>query len=261
MVSFNHALIVASLYAAAAFAAPHPRGGGSDKRGLAYSTGINIQPFKNGGISWAYSWSTAPLDALKFLLPESSFIPMLWGKKNLPNFALSLPAQSKYVLGFNEPDIPGQSHLAPGDAAQTFKTALTPLSGKKSLGTPGVSSSESPGQGLSWMSEFLDKCSDCKINFLVVHWYANQAQSGAQNAQVFLEFVDKAVKFANSKGLDKVWITEFGFTSSGGVSTEDRVHFIKTVLPKLEQNDKVERYAYFFQPGAQNDAEVKAYLS
>jgi len=49
------------------------------------------------------------------------------------------------------------------DPAKKFKDLMY-------LGSPAVSNSEGVGEGLAWLKTFMDKCDDCDIDFICVHW-------------------------------------------------------------------------------------------
>jgi hypothetical protein len=49
------------------------------------------------------------------------------------------------------------------DPAKTFKERMF-------LGSPAVTNSDAPGEGLDWLKSFMDKCNDCKVDFICVHW-------------------------------------------------------------------------------------------
>lgn len=51
------------------------------------------------------------------------------------------------------------------DPAKKFKELMY-------LGSPAVSNSGNPGEGLDWLREFMDQCDGCNVDFICVHWYA-----------------------------------------------------------------------------------------
>ncbi|PKX95536.1 glycoside hydrolase family 128 protein [Aspergillus novofumigatus IBT 16806] len=230
MVSFKN-LLTAGLLASSAVAAPHGHQHrhvekrSSTKRGAAYNDVSAVQALgSDGSISWAYDWNMLASGTL----PSGvEFVPMLWGSKMfggwLSAIETALASGSTYILGFNEPDNSGQSAI-----------------GKAKLVSPGVTNSGSAGQGLDWMNNFLQSCTDCGISALAVHWYGNSAEE-------FKVFVNQAISFASEKGLESVWITEFALNNdiSTGASSSESEQFLSEVLPWLDSQPMVARYAYF----------------
>ncbi|RHZ57929.1 glycoside hydrolase family 128 protein [Aspergillus thermomutatus] len=247
MVSFKN-LLTAGLLASSAVAAPHGHQHrhvekrSSSKRGAAYNDASAVQALSsNGSISWAYDWNMLASGSL----PSGvEFVPMLWGSKMfggwLSAIETALGSGSSYILGFNEPDNSAQAAMTPSDAATAYKKYITPYSGKAKLVSPGVTNSGSPGQGLDWMNTFLQSCTDCGISALAVHWYGASADE-------FKTFVNQATSFASEKGLESVWITEFALNSdiSSGSSSSESAQFLNEVLPWLDSQSMVGRYAYF----------------
>ena len=73
-----------------------------------------------------YTWSPWPVKT------GLEFVPMLWGTDQLSDWDSSInqTIQNLHVthaLGFNEPEISGQSNISPSDAATLWKAHLEPL--------------------------------------------------------------------------------------------------------------------------------------
>lgn len=228
--------------ATAALAAPHQnhqrlhaKRSSSSKRGAAYNDASLVSVLS--GVSWAYNWN----DASDGTLPSGvDYSPMLWGPKMYDGWSAAadsaISSGSKYLMGFNEPDITSQADLSPAQAASDFKQYLTPYADKASLVSPAVSNSGSDGQGLSWMKTFLSECTDCKISALAVHWYAD-----ASYTDYFKQFINETVALATENNIEDVWLTEFQATGD----TASQVTFLEEILPWLDAQSNVSRYAYF----------------
>lgn len=175
---------------------------------------------------------------------------MIWGTAPVHSSSWSTDAASAiksgstHLLGFNEPDMPQQANLSPSDAVTAWGTYMEPFAGQAKLGSPAVSNSNAPNQGLDWMSQFLTACSHCTIDFVVIHWY-QQGTKGAVEA--FKQHVTDSISAANGK---PVWITEFGIF---GASAEDQAPFVQAVVPWLDSQAGVEGYSYFGALPAPND--------
>ncbi|KAJ8122732.1 hypothetical protein ONZ43_g1142 [Nemania bipapillata] len=212
------------------------------KRGLAYNDASLVQEYVNlgGAASWAYNWGDSTAD-----LPSGiTYYPMLWspaaehsnGWNELAKTAIANGADA--LLGFNEPDIATQSNMSPADAAAAHIQWMNPLAGQARISSPAVSSSDSPNQGLDWLSQFFTACNgQCKIDFCVTHWYGPGDISGA------FTFLDHLTKVSQACPGKPVWVTEFA-AESGDVDK-----FTTEVVHQLETNATysfVEKYSYFW---------------
>ncbi|KAJ5160819.1 uncharacterized protein N7482_007823 [Penicillium canariense] len=251
MVSFSH-LFATGLLATSALAVPVtvPRSvevqkrstTNTSKRGAAYNDASTVSPLTaSGKVSWAYNWGMS----LYSDLPSNvDFVPMLWGARDFGGWFTTietvLSSGSEYIMGFNEPDMASQANMAAADAANYYKTYITPYSGQAKLISPAVTSSTNAGQGLSWLEAFMGDCSSCGITGLAVHWYGGSADE-------FTSFVTQAINTASTYGLSEVWVTEFSLSQDAGGVTDPATTaaFLEQVLPWLDAQSMVTRYSYF----------------
>lgn len=242
MVAFTQ-LFTSALLATTAFAVPTGmQKRSSSKRGAAYNDASTVGPLATTRkVTWAYNWAASPFQLLP---PGVEYVPMLWGAKDFGGWASSiqtaLSSGSRYILGFNEPDMSWQAAMSPTDAANSYMSYITPYAGQAKLISPAVSSTDAPGMGLSWLQSFMSQCSSCGISGLAVHWYGD---SGDQ----FISFVQEAISTAESYGLSEVWVTEFALNSdvNGSGNPAATSAFMKQVLPWLDSQTMVSRYSYF----------------
>jgi hypothetical protein len=218
----------------------------SGKRGLAYNDASLCSAFENSNeISWAYNWgvSSAGLN-----LPGVKYIPTMWGNK--PDFTdnwnakakAAIAAGSDVIFSFNEPDQPDQSNMSPSQAADMYRQYMNPLAG---LGaklcapsvTNGVKTASGAPMGLPWLTEFLAQCSDCKIDCINIHWYAD-----ASNVQYFKDHLTQAHTVGG--GLP-VYVSEFGAVGSPSPSPSAINTFLQAVMPWMDSQSWVVGYAYF----------------
>ena len=215
----------------------------TSKRGAAYNEASLVSPLSSSGtISWAYNWAFSAYGSL----PSGvEYVPMLWGAKDFGGWVAAvetaLSSGSSYIMGFNEPDMTSQANMSPSQAASFYKNFITPYSGRAKLISPAVTSSTTAGLGLSWFQEFISDCSSCGITGLAVHWYGNTVDE-------FKSFVTQAVSTAHSHGLSEVWLTEFALNQDvNGISNPAATAaFLNEVLPWLDAQSGVTRYAYFY---------------
>jgi Glycosyl hydrolase catalytic core len=143
---------------------------------------------------------------------------------------------SKYLLSFNEPDFEYQSNISAKDAALAHIKYMSPFTHRAKIGAPAVTNGQDT-MGINWLMEFFSYCDGkCPIDFVPFHWY-KQA-----NATEFKTYVQQfTMRITEKYGITRFWITEFGC----GESEEETSAFLHEVLPWLDANENVERYAYF----------------
>lgn len=242
MVSFK--LATAALLATSALAAPHGHNHHhnkrlANKRGAAYTEPSLVHPVSES-VSWAYDWNMLP----NGILPTGlEYVPMLWGSKMFGGWGTAiqtmLSSGSKYILGFNEPDMSHQANMSPSDAVSSYLNYITPYAGQATLISPAVSNGNGPTQGLNWLKTFMDSCGECNIGGLAVHWYGDSAED-------FKNHVSKAIDLGNQYGISEIWVTEFALNSalSGGDPSKS-ADFLQQVMPWLDSQPNVARYSYF----------------
>jgi hypothetical protein len=155
-------------------------------------------------------------------------------------------AQEQYgtqsVLAFNEPDgccsSCGMSCISVSAAANAYQQFIQPLAGQVALGSPAVTNGVGPDIGMNWLEQFLSACHSCTFDFYQVHWYGD-----VSNPESFKLYVREF----HQRFQKPLWITEFG-TSTG---TQAQVlDFLREVLPWLDEQEYVHRYAYFMAQAA-----------
>jgi Glycosyl hydrolase catalytic core len=212
------------------------------KRGLAYNSAAMTNAFAGSSMSWAYNWADNPDGTLPSGI---EFVPMLWGEKKFGDWDAAakkaIASGSKHMMSFNEPDLASQSNMDSATAAAAHIKYMNPYAGQAKIGSPAITnggpSGGTDGMGLGWLQNFFDKCNgNCKVDFLSFHWY-----DSAQNVAYFKNYVQDVITMAKKNGVNKVWLTEFAADGSD----EQVAKFLSEVLPWMDGNDAVERYAYF----------------
>lgn len=208
---------------------------------------------------------------------------MLWGLPSAvdPNFVTALQTPgTKNVLGFNEPDLtwPQSANLKPDAAAAGYKTYLEPFAGQVHIGTPNVlwnnDNSVSKHRSLIsqypiqvpplshlhciqiclltsrkwtsggsynsrvWTQYFLGNCTGCQFNFAAIHYYQDCFPASGQSGSDW--FIGNVTNAWNTLQLP-IWITEFQCYGTDA----QQAQFLQTVLPWLDAQSWVQRYAYF----------------
>jgi hypothetical protein len=198
------------------------------------------------GIAWWYNWASQSPGAD----PRIEFVPMLWGGGSLGQ---TIPAGSKYVLGFNDPNFNTQANLTPQQAAADWPTvearaasAGVPIvsPGVKFCGSATDSSQCTVGaitDPYTYLQAFFAACTGCKVDYVAVHAYECDLPSlrdyiegnldAGGSLQGFLQFGRP------------IWVTELACDATHSVA--DQKAFMQAAVPYLEGNPNVARYAWF----------------
>ena len=202
----------------------------SSKRGIARANlrEHQVHALKHG-VSWGYNWELDP--HFHWGNAGLDFHPMVHNA-GFPRGAGG--RQFSALLGFNEPDIHSQAHMDPWHAASIWPQVeqVARNYGVQKLVSPAMCGDI--GKGTSWMGQFLDACKGCRIDAIAIHSYWCSL-GGIQN------LVESYRRFGK-----KIWLTEFACAAPGvDVSMRGQIKFMKDVVPWLEQEDIVEKYAWF----------------
>lgn len=194
--------------------------------------------------SWHYSWA-GRLPGSEVEPDGVEFVPMIWGYwGNSDGFKAhirelhedNLSGRRKHLLGFNEPDQKSQSNISVDRALKAWPYLI--WTGLR-LGSPGAVHPDN-----DWMKEFMRKAEEqnLRVDFVTMHWY------GGPNSDSLIKRLHKVHKMYGKP----IWITEFAVGDWNAKSPEQNKHspekvlrFMKEVLPKLDQLDFVERYAWY----------------
>lgn len=175
---------------------------------------------------------------------------MLWGKPSgaAPDWTAAVQTPgTKNILGFNEPDLTysASSNILPADAAAGHKTYLEPFRGQVKIGMPNVlwnnnvgSSSGGNYNSRVWTQYFLGNCTSCHFDFAAIHYYQDCVPPNGQDGAAW--FQSNVTDAYNTLGLP-IWITEF---ECYGTEAQ-QITFLQKVLPWMDAQSYVARYAYF----------------
>lgn len=229
------------------------------KRGFAFigdshQTDNELLTSDSSPLSWYYNWSPYPNSDL---IPADTieFVPMIHGidateDDQTERVIRGLPESSKHLLSFNEPDGSegsGGSSISPEDAAKAYIDYVVPFrngdSGGRNWLISHPSTTGSPN-GLDWLRRFNESCYDidpengCPADFVSVHWYG--AFAGLAG------WVGTLDEFYNTNSTRdqplKLWITELALPQQ---DDDDTVAMMNQTLPYLDDQENVERYAWF----------------
>lgn len=218
-------------------------GGGaaaSCKRGLAYGyNSVADLTALSQGIGWWYNWAAQP-DSTAVAAAHAGlgveYVPMVWGQKSLADFPTQVPADARYLLGFNEPNFGSQANLTPAQAAalwpqlQSFADAHG-----LALVSPAVNYCGSPcnvANPFDWLDQFFAACTGCRVDYIAMHAY--MCTGLASYLQQF-----------EQKYTQPLWLTEFSCLDGSDTSEPAQEAYMDTTLALLEADPRVFRYAWF----------------
>src|SRR3984957_11542410 len=213
------------------------------KKGADFSTNMTYGTWNDDIVNlkafWYYTWGTPqPTPS-----PQNcEFVSMFWGQSNVTaaNIAavqeLKTQGQIKYLLGFNEPDQPGQSNM-------TVSQALALWPQLESIGLP-LGSPATSWPTIQWFTDFMDSVAaeHLRVDFICVHMYV-----GTDDAS----FVQTLRQVYNTYHLP-IWVTEFATAdwnattpASNMYTAADAMGFMQRLLPQLDTLSFVQRYSWF----------------
>lgn len=213
----------------------------SPKRGVSFSWQLDAEfDVLGSAVSWSYNWSnTYPSSQEgKYNQYGITYMPMCWNATySATDIKKYFDSQTdnKYLLGFNEPNLVGQANMTPTQAAGHWAdvVSLAQESGAKLI-SPALNWGTLSGysDGVYWLDKFFEQVDINQIHAIGVHIYMGSAKTMLSDLQRYKKF---------GKPL---WLTEFcgwdGISSSVGQCT-----FMTQSINALEQDDQVERYAWF----------------
>ena len=217
----------------------------STKRGVSFSiTNLTDAFLLSESISWYYNWGNTPngdAQTIQFLEENNiDYCPMCWSGSysadRIRNFVKAHP-NTKYLLGFNEPNLTDQANMTPAQAAALWP-AVVRLAKELNLqlGAPAMNYGTLSGYSdpIKWLDEFfaIDSVSIEDVDFIPIHCYM-------MNPSAVKGYVEKFAKYNKP-----IWMTEFcAWESISGV--EQQKTYMSDVLNYFEKNPMVARYAWF----------------
>jgi hypothetical protein len=216
-----------------------PLSSGFSKKGLGacspLTTAAELSQLRLG---WYYNWRPQP----KFApVPGVEFVPMFWSGADV--IAANLEAVGRsgaaHVLGFNEPDMEGQSNMTAKECLELWPQ-LEAL--PQRLGSPAPAN-------WKWLDQFMPEAKrrGLRVDFVCLHRYPDISDPDA--VVEMTEMIEGAYR---KYGLP-LWLTEFGAADVSAwhqpqhskPTPEMARRFLSRMLPMLERLPYVERYAWF----------------
>jgi Glycosyl hydrolase catalytic core len=203
------------------------------KRGVAWDLDtLADASLLSKGVRWWWNWSVTPQAAVSggFASVGMEFVPMVWNGTDVGN-GKAIPSSSA-LLGFNEPDNAGQANMTAQSAASLWPQveSMAKAASISKLVSPAVASS------ITWMDQFMSLCSGCQIDYIAFHDYTDTAAALEAEVQEF------------EKYNKPIWLTEFACNHNATntpCSLSEQEAFMNAVIPWLESQSQIARYAWF----------------
>lgn len=201
------------------------------------------------GVSWFYNWGNTPNSNIADVPSEETieFIPMCWNANynadGIREYCKAHP-ETKYLLGFNEPNFKAQANMTPEVAAEKWP-AVKALADELGLELVGPAVNYSPdgpeNDPFTWYANFVNLVGTDAFDYIALHCYSG-GTAGMQ------DMIDRFYALYGKK----IWLTEFSMGGDGGInvaSPEVQIASMVQQLEYLEKSDKVFRYSWFIAKG------------
>ena len=217
---------------------------GVTKKGLATEPNMgcwNINT-KEMGIAWYYNWGRGTYKSNQ-MYKDLEYVPMIWGDTNVATIRSKMQnainEKSKYILGFNEPDI---SHSGGSGIPNSTVIGLWPhfmeFSDRIKVGSPAYAIW--PTADNSTFPVFMTGVNN-NVDFICIHCYPGDWNGGKGMADWFLtNIIDGAYNMYHKP----IWLTEYS-TAGNGITQAGTSSFIRYLLPGIDEREYVERHSFF----------------
>ena len=189
-------------------------------------------------LGWYYNWR--PFAKIP-PVSDVEFVPMFWCNLDVTpeNLATVRQSTATHVLGFNEPDMDGQSDMTPEECLEYWPQLMNL---PQRLGSPAPAN-------WKWLDKFMPEAKrrGLRIDFICLHRYPDISDPHA--ADEILDMIEEA----HRKYELPIWLTEFGAADVSAWHQRQlskptpamAQRFIQRLIPALERIPYLERYAWF----------------
>jgi len=206
---------------------------------VAYGGWLSSADFSSlmSNLPWYYEWSPAPDSVSATSKGNVEFVPMIWGGQGVMSALSSIPSLgTKYLLGFNEPNIGTQSNLTPQAAASLWPTlqAYADTHNLK-LVSPAMNfcaGNCNVADPIAWLTQFFQACVNCRVDYIAMHSYTCEVEYLRDHVNLYKIFQKP------------IWVTEFSCGDQGSQPEEVQAYMIDA-LAYLDSDPDVFRYSWF----------------
>lgn len=220
----------------------------SKKRGLAYSHKYAADMATiSKGISWWYNWSVRPESAVSSTFQNygMEFVPMTWNNNyseaDLRLFYTAHP-ETKFILGFNEPNFKTQANMTPSQAAAAWPRLerIAKEFGLKIV-SPAMNYADQPvsengvtyTDPIAYLDAFFAACPDCQVDYIAVHNYMCDAGALSNDIKRYKKYKKP------------IWLTEFACWDQQNITLAKQKGYMIGAINYLESDTSVFRYSWF----------------
>ncbi len=190
-------------------------------------------------VGWYYDWGTSPIGET----PGIQFVPMIWGHNNVNQKDLdaAVATGAGVLLGFNEPNEWGQSHMTVEQAIADWpRLQATGLR----LGSPATGRGDDTKTN-GWLAQFMAqiKAQGYRVDFICIHPY----QSNFDVAQA-TENLRQEIAYVHDTYHIPVWVTEYAMVNWNTETypdAETAARFATSSAAMMKSLSYVERYAWY----------------
>jgi PKD repeat protein len=214
----------------------------SPKRGMAYGNhSIADLNAVKPGISWWYNWTSDPDAAIKNYYSSQGieYVPMLWNDSyTVANIIANMPAGTKYILAYNEPNFNVEANMTPAQAAAAWPK-IEQIAAAKNLQIISAAAAYCGGgvcipgytDPVKWHDDFFALCPTCKVDFIAFHNY--EPTVGGLTALT-----------ANLKKYGRpIWVTEFAYWDAA--TNAAKKTYLQNAVSDFENDPDIYRYSWF----------------
>jgi len=211
----------------------------SAKKGLgAWSAETTPDELSQLGLSWYYDWRPFPKTGP---VPGVEFVPMFWNGVDVTpeNIEGILAGGAAHILGFNEPDLQGQSNMTHEECLELWPRLMAL---DKPLGSP------APAQ-YKWLDGFIPEAirRGYRVDFICLHRYPDISNPAA------ISDVEGMIRETYAKYNLPIWLTESGAADVTAWKQPQMATptpamaqaYVKGLVAMLERLPFVHRYAWF----------------
>lgn len=213
-------------------------------------------------IHWWYNWGANFDTKYQDTMNQENidYMPLLFNTNvdvdSVISYIKNNIARIYYIAVLNEPNHIAQSNTTPRQAAQFWVQVerIAAETGVKIVGPALAWSGDNMTEDevnlndpIIWMDKFIQEFKNLygrepRYDYINYHCYVGDLGG-------FSASIERLYKYEKP-----IWITEFNYYSNGNGTEQDQINFINQVVPWLESNDMVYRYAWFL--GAKDKEQV-----
>ena len=218
------------------------------KRGIAYGhhTVADLTAIQSS-VAWWYNWADRPDVDLRdgaYRTAGVEYLPMIWGATfDADDVIANIPADTEWLLGFNEPNFGSQADISASAAAALWPEVerVADTLGL-SIVSPAVNFCGGDCQDTSpfdYLDDFFAACDGCRVDAVAFHIYVGCNPAGDNKAEWLINHIETY----KARFSQPLWLTEFACDDAG--SFADQVAFMEDAVAYLESEPRIARYAWF----------------